>query len=66
MSSIKPDTPFIWVPDANVEQCSYCDVNFTMFNRKHHCRFCGKIFCSECLPLCKNYLGQRMAYKNVV
>ena len=50
MSSIKPDTPFIWVPDANVEQCSYCDVNFTMFNRKHHCRFCGKIFCSECLP----------------
>lgn len=50
MSSIKPDTPFIWVPDANVEQCSYCDINFTMFNRKHHCRFCGKIFCSECLP----------------
>ena len=50
MSSIKPAVPFIWVPDENVEKCSECKITFSMFNRKHHCRFCGKIYCSTCLP----------------
>lgn len=50
MVSIKPSVPFIWVPDENVEKCAGCKNDFSMFNRKHHCRFCGKIYCSTCLP----------------
>ena len=48
MVSIKPSVPFIWIPDENVEKCSECKVDFSMFNRKHHCRHCGNIFCYKC------------------
>ncbi len=50
MASIKPTVPFIWIPDLNVDKCCKCKCTFHLFNRKHHCRFCGKIFCSSCLP----------------
>ena len=50
MSSIKPSVPFIWIPDENIDSCCGCQCTFHLFNRKHHCRFCGKIFCSYCIP----------------
>eukprot|EP00794_Sanderia_malayensis_P012330 gene12330-13603_t len=37
-----------WVKDEGVERCSNCDVKFTLAERRHHCRKCGKIFCSKC------------------
>jgi len=40
-----------WVKDENVVSCHNCSNSFTILNRKHHCRNCGKIFCS----LCSNY-----------
>ncbi|KAL3677091.1 hypothetical protein R1sor_027039 [Riccia sorocarpa] len=35
-----------WVIDAS--SCQGCQGVFTMFNRKHHCRRCGGIFCGNC------------------
>jgi len=40
--------PAPWVPDSEVSHCHLCKVDFTMFNRKHHCRNCGQIFCGNC------------------
>ena len=37
-----------WMNDAFVSDCLNCFRPFTPFRRKHHCRFCGQIFCSEC------------------
>ena len=48
MVSIKPSFPPNWAPDDETDKCSRCDGPFTMLNRKHHCRACGKIFCAEC------------------
>ena len=48
MVSIKPSFPAEWVPDEEVETCNRCDAAFSMINRKHHCRACGKIFCADC------------------
>ncbi|PSS24724.1 Vacuolar protein sorting-associated protein [Actinidia chinensis var. chinensis] len=35
-----------WVVDAT--HCQGCSSQFTLINRKHHCRRCGGIFCSSC------------------
>lgn len=40
--------PPVWVPDQLVVACSSCNASFTLFRRRHHCRACGQIFCSEC------------------
>lgn len=37
-----------WVPDENVTKCNDCRTEFSILNRKHHCRNCGKIFCYKC------------------
>ncbi|KAK3084568.1 hypothetical protein FSP39_015613 [Pinctada imbricata] len=38
-----------WQHEEDVEECTHCKQAFSVTKRKHHCRHCGKIFCSECL-----------------
>ena len=37
-----------WVADAACPTCRSCFAPFTVFNRRHHCRHCGSIFCKKC------------------
>ncbi|KAL6873935.1 hypothetical protein ACP4OV_014017 [Aristida adscensionis] len=37
-----------WVPDEAVSKCTACAADFSAFNRRHHCRNCGDIFCDKC------------------
>lgn len=37
-----------WQPDHEAQTCSACSSAFTFTNRRHHCRVCGKVFCSKC------------------
>ncbi|XP_022715367.1 1-phosphatidylinositol-3-phosphate 5-kinase FAB1B-like isoform X2 [Durio zibethinus] len=37
-----------WMPDHSCRVCYDCDSQFTIFNRRHHCRLCGRIFCAKC------------------
>jgi len=30
------------------EACVGCGVKFTLYERRHHCRACGRLFCSAC------------------
>eukprot|EP01094_Clydonella_sp_ATCC50884_P023774 TRINITY_DN577_c1_g1_i4.p1 TRINITY_DN577_c1_g1~~TRINITY_DN577_c1_g1_i4.p1 ORF type:complete len:820 (-),score=231.25 TRINITY_DN577_c1_g1_i4:213-2672(-) len=39
-----------WKPDQSAKHCSQCDTKFSLFNRRHHCRYCGNIFCSQHAP----------------
>lgn len=32
----------------NATFCKGCQMKFTMINRRHHCRNCGKSFCNNC------------------
>nr|XP_043636882.1 1-phosphatidylinositol-3-phosphate 5-kinase FAB1B-like [Erigeron canadensis] len=40
-----------WMPDHSCRVCYDCDSPFTLFNRRHHCRFCGRVFCGNCALL---------------
>ncbi|XP_076455501.1 WD repeat and FYVE domain-containing protein 3-like isoform X2 [Babylonia areolata] len=37
-----------WMKDEGVESCPVCNVRFSFAERRHHCRNCGKVFCSKC------------------
>ncbi|XVE70780.1 hypothetical protein DITRI_Ditri10aG0098300 [Diplodiscus trichospermus] len=37
-----------WMPDQSCRVCYECDAQFTVFNRRHHCRLCGRVFCAKC------------------
>ncbi|WOK93254.1 hypothetical protein Cni_G01949 [Canna indica] len=38
-----------WLPDSYTRVCMQCNSPFTAITRgRHHCRFCGGIFCREC------------------
>lgn len=39
----------VWIPDSVSDVCMHCKkTTFTVLNRKHHCRSCGKIVCGGC------------------
>uniref|UniRef100_A0A8B9G178 Zinc finger FYVE domain-containing protein 26 n=1 Tax=Amazona collaria TaxID=241587 RepID=A0A8B9G178_9PSIT len=45
----KPPPKQQWVPDDTETICMVCKTErFTMFNRRHHCRRCGRLVCSSC------------------
>lgn len=37
-----------WQFDDLEETCTSCKGEFNPFNRRHHCRLCGRIFCHDC------------------
>lgn len=38
----------VWMQDSETTRCLGCGDGFSFFNRRHHCRKCGGIFCSGC------------------
>ena len=40
--------PTLWIPDHAASSCMGCSTQFWFGRRKHHCRSCGRLFCSEC------------------
>jgi hypothetical protein len=48
IDKILPRTQNIWINDNLINECYDCNIVFTFYRRKHHCRGCGKIFCHYC------------------
>ncbi|KAK3882390.1 hypothetical protein Pcinc_013228 [Petrolisthes cinctipes] len=37
-----------WMEDKNASACLGCQAAFSLTRRRHHCRACGRIFCTGC------------------
>jgi hypothetical protein len=46
LSSKRQSEAGIWEEER--PDCTNCNKLFSMFNRRHHCRVCGHVFCSGC------------------
>ena len=44
-----------WKADTSTNNCHHCQVAFTLFLRRHHCRLCGDIFCGKCTAISPDY-----------
>jgi Phosphatidylinositol-4-phosphate 5-Kinase/TCP-1/cpn60 chaperonin family/FYVE zinc finger len=70
---IVPVDQELWMRDSDTKTCFSCDAVFTIFRRRHHCRYCGYVFCSKCTPKHNEVLnGKKMqricikCYNNLV
>eukprot|EP00250_Pteridium_aquilinum_P013229 c21216_g1_i2 orf=251-1906(-) len=49
MSAVLASEPPQWLPDSYASVCMQCRAYFhPIFFSRHHCRFCGRIFCGSC------------------
>ncbi|CAF3844508.1 unnamed protein product [Rotaria magnacalcarata] len=37
-----------WIKDETVGACKDCSIRFSFAERRHHCRYCGQLFCARC------------------
>jgi hypothetical protein len=47
-SQLSKEHGVLWEVDQEIKQCRFCLSVFTFWNRRHHCRSCGGIFCNKC------------------
>ena len=47
-----------WQHEEDVDDCNTCRQGFSVTRRKHHCRHCGRIFCTDCVSkqVARNYI----------
>ncbi|XP_063396040.1 rab GTPase-binding effector protein 1-like isoform X2 [Mytilus trossulus] len=43
------ETEVRWQQEDDIDDCNNCKQQFSVTKRKHHCRHCGRIFCSDCV-----------------
>ncbi|GMF17492.1 unnamed protein product [Phytophthora lilii] len=43
-----PEAAANWVPDTASARCQICLAAFTLIRRRHHCRLCGHLVCTNC------------------
>ncbi|CAH0479229.1 unnamed protein product [Peronospora belbahrii] len=48
MSQLPLSTTVRWTPDTEASVCFSCQLRFDWVRRKHHCRYCGHVFCALC------------------
>lgn len=37
-----------WAPDKQASNCHGCGKSFSLAHRRHHCRLCGEVMCTNC------------------
>ena len=48
VSNIRVKKTVEWIKDKQSNECLSCHSEFGLFTRRHHCRLCGGLYCSDC------------------
>ncbi|KAI1813219.1 FYVE zinc finger protein [Poronia punctata] len=55
-----------WEEDAKVVRCPFCQQEFGSWTfRRHHCRICGRVVCSDPQTACSSEVGLNVANSSV-
>lgn len=60
LGKIKP----YWIPDEDCTVCMLCSSKFTIVNRRHHCRSCGRVLCGSCCSIRRILLYRKLEDDN--
>jgi len=41
-----------WAADKSARGCNACGMQFGVLIRRHHCQYCGQLFCGHCIKDC--------------
>lgn len=52
--NVRPTTGS-YQPAAGVKNCTKCEKKFGLMRKKHHCHYCGYVFCNDCSNYKKQY-----------
>ena len=44
----RPKSRKSWSGDSEYKSCQQCNKTFSLFIRRHHCRYCGRVLCDKC------------------
>jgi hypothetical protein len=56
-----------WEEDASVSKCPFCQQEFGSWTfRRHHCRICGRVVCSDPLTGCSTEVGLNVASRTSI
>lgn len=55
-----------WEDDAKVSKCPFCQQEFGSWTfRRHHCRICGRVVCSDPQTECSSEVGLSVAHPSI-
>lgn len=64
LNKLRPRKIYRPVDDTTVLNCHKCNLVFDIWNRKHHCRACGEIFCYSCSQWNEHIPSDLIRYTN--
>lgn len=54
------ESVYSWQADLEVDSCFLCGSKYSLFNRRHHCRKCGRVVCGKCSEQTVKYFPNTM------
>jgi len=59
-ATLSQKNPDEWMPKMLADECKGCQKEFSVLRWKHHCRYCGFVYCDSCCPKFSTFSDTRI------